>query len=92
MGFRLVEFLEPWMVAFLECNISFFLLHSSSMVCLNGLRSTRSPRCSQIPKARNRYSLSTEAIQHSKPTGRQVFRLPPFLEGQREKRDREKQG
>lgn len=27
MGFRLVEFLEPWMVAFLECNTSFFLLH-----------------------------------------------------------------
>ncbi len=28
MGFRLVEFLEPWMVPFLECNISFFLLHT----------------------------------------------------------------
>ncbi len=28
MGFRLVEFLEPWMVAFLECIISFFLLHT----------------------------------------------------------------
>ncbi len=28
MGFRLVESLEPWMVAFLECIISFFLLHT----------------------------------------------------------------
>ncbi len=28
MGFRLVEFLEPWIVPFLECNISFFLLHT----------------------------------------------------------------
>jgi len=28
MGFRLGELLEPWTEAFLECNTSFFLLHT----------------------------------------------------------------